>query len=112
LLHAQKAEPSWTQNEGCTLLSSGVLRLLPESTWDWALKRNLVKGPWYRCPPGILNHFESQAAIHIYSRSFGKLASLPRLGITPQELEDLGLKTVPPPADASLPSLSHPSRPF
>jgi phosphatidylinositol glycan class B len=108
LLHVHKPETAWEQ-DGCTLLRSGVLRILPHSAWNWSLEKNLVDGPWYRCPPEILNHFAGQWTRSVFSKKFGKFESLPPWDITAQELENLGLQTSPPPPDVLMPSLAHPA---
>lgn len=105
LIQVPSAESAWTEKESCTLLSSSVLRLIPHSLWDWALRKHLAHGVWYHCPPNILTHFQSQSTIHVMSHRFGKIETLPRLGITPQELEELGQKTSPPPANSPIPSV-------
>jgi GPI mannosyltransferase 3 len=100
LLHVHKAEKAWTQHS-CTLLASGILRILPQRSWTWAVERKLVSGAWYQCPSDVLKQFKGEEVLQVMSRSFGRMSSLPRIGITAQELEKLGRETSPPPEHSS-----------
>ncbi len=108
LFHAHKAESGWSK-EGCTLLSSSILNILPQSAWADAIQGNKVSGAWYECTPEIVNHFKDQRTTHFFSHTFGHFSSLPKLGITAKELEDLGIQTSPPPKDLSIPTLANPN---
>jgi hypothetical protein len=105
LVHVYKAEPEWFE-EGCSLLESGVLKILPKKTWKFALDRGWINGPWFRCPTQVLAHFKEQKTTHFFSQTFGHFQSLPAFGISAKDLEELGHKTSPPPADSVLPVLS------
>ena len=104
LVHVQKLDAQWI-TEGCSLLPSGIMRVLPEKWASWAVQKKWVGGPWYHCPAATLTHFSRQKTEFHYSHSFGKIDSLPPLGITPEALQKMGRQTSPPPRDAVLPGL-------
>ncbi|MEO5968892.1 MAG: hypothetical protein ABIQ95_03110 [Bdellovibrionia bacterium] len=108
LLHTHRLHAGWT-DEGCTLLPSGLLRHFPKFTQDWILQQGYKSSSWYDCPTSILNYFGKQRIHQIYSNKFNRIKSLPGLGTTARELEDLGHQTSPPPHDIFLPTLDNPS---
>lgn len=94
---------------GCHLLPSGILRIIPRDLWDRALEKKLVAGPWYQCSAEVLQKLADFGMRSTYSKNgFGRIPTLPRLGIPAEELEAIGYHTAPPPRDAGMPSLLHP----
>jgi hypothetical protein len=96
LFHIFKPDRTWVE-QGCVLQASGILKYLPEEKWDWAIRRNLASGPWYRCPANILRQFTQQTVNHNLARRFIELQNLPPFGITGEALVELGKRNTPPP---------------
>ncbi|MFZ9595620.1 MAG: hypothetical protein ACO3A2_06025 [Bdellovibrionia bacterium] len=107
LLHAVRAHPFW-QEQGCELLPSGFLRFLPTAWIPWVLKSNYHASTWYRCPSHLLQSLSRSTVEKLLSHQFQRIPHLPPLGISAQQLEDLGHQTSPPPRDSVLPTLAHP----
>ena len=99
MVNAYSSDDLWNQ-EGCKLKPTGLLKLFPNSLLDWAIHRQLAHGLWYECPSKILTSFASQQVVHYLSTGFGKISQLPRMGISPLELENLGRETSPAPRDS------------
>jgi hypothetical protein len=108
LLHTHKLHPGWIA-EGCTLLPTGLLRILPKDTQVWILQQGYRASAWYNCPASIFGYFGSQKVHHIYTHKFSRIENLPGFGTTAKELENLGHQTSPPPQDIFLPTLNNPS---
>jgi hypothetical protein len=108
LLHVHRLDSGW-DNEGCKLLPSGLLRLMPKFTTNWIIQQGYKASTWYSCPISILNFFGNQNVHQIYSHHFNRIKDLPGIGITARELEDLGHQTSPAPRDIFLPTLDNPS---
>ncbi len=81
LLNLNRPDLLW-EKSGCELLPSGVLAVLPRASWGWVLKKDLLRGPWYRCPARALAKFRDQTVEHPYFTRIKKLPELPPLGIS------------------------------
>ena len=85
LVHVHKPDPGW-DGQGCRLLRSGILNILPEGSWEPVIERGLASGSWYACPASALGAFRLQETRHILARRLGRIARLPPPGATGQEL--------------------------
>lgn len=89
LIQPQQPEAEWIEKGGCTLLSSGILKFLPETLWKQAIDRKIVSGVWYSCPPKILSQFSKQEVRHMIATEHRRFKKLPRYGVTAEDLMKL-----------------------
>lgn len=85
LLHLHHPDPRWNE-QGCKLLPSGILRVIPESSWSQALARGWARGSWYECPSRVLSLFSQPETRRVLAREIPKLSTLPGPGISAEEL--------------------------
>ena len=85
LLHTWTPDERW-EAHGCSLLRSGLLRWIPESYAQTALKNHWVSGPWYNCPPEIFRLFKAQHDEKVLFHGFTRHEHFPRYGISGDEL--------------------------
>jgi len=96
LLHLDKPDKRWDYN-GCTLLVSGVLRLVPKSFWPWIIDNGYLSGPWYKCKESVLKVFKNTEIRKILAETTGFHKSLPPLGIKGGALIKMGQNALPQP---------------
>ncbi len=89
LLLIDQPDVSWVEN-GCRLQRSGILEILPQSLWLPILRRGWMSGPWYACPAAILSAFTEPVVEQPFIQELPKIAQLPALGTSAQELVEIG----------------------
>ncbi|MBI3535200.1 MAG: hypothetical protein HY072_06920 [Deltaproteobacteria bacterium] len=89
LLHLHKPNISW-ENEGCTLLASGFLSILPRNLWPWALSHKFVSGSWYNCPVRVLSLFKTQETRMVLAHAIPPIVKLPSFRAIQEEISGVG----------------------
>lgn len=78
LVHLHKPHVIWDE-QGCKLLPSGILNLIPENQWREVIEKNWASGTWYQCPASVLNRFGKQEIRRILARGFPAIETVPPL---------------------------------
>jgi hypothetical protein len=89
LLLVDHPDVTWVE-KGCKLQRSGVLQILPQSLWLPVLRRGWVSGPWYACQSAILSEFSNPVQEDTFIHELPKIASLPPLGASTEEIVSIG----------------------
>jgi hypothetical protein len=94
LIHLTRAHPFWSETQRCELLSSGLLKIVPQSFWPKVTP--LMSGSWYRCPIETLSLFKKQETRKVLATAIRKLEILPGLKTTASDLKRLTLENSDP----------------
>lgn len=89
LLQPYRPDAQWELQENCRLLSSGILRWVPRSSWGTFLERGWVAAPWYRCPSQVLAGFRKPEVRKILATEMPLIKSLPSVQASAEEILEL-----------------------
>ncbi|MGZ3688537.1 MAG: ABC transporter permease subunit, partial [Bdellovibrionota bacterium] len=85
LLQVGRVDDAWNA-KGCELLPSGILKILPRERWEWAVQNHVSGSVWYRCPSSVTALFARQSVEHPFVTSLTRLAALPPIGTTSDQI--------------------------
>ena len=90
---------------GCTILPSGVLSWIPESSWNSWIARKWVSGTWYRCEHSVLEKFSRQEVRKLLVHQIKRLDILPGKKTQADDLIEMISKVFPGYHDGVMPDL-------